>query len=278
MHHTLKTIQNSTISDLSSNFKGKIGRNIIHIRSTSSTQDAARSLAESNSNHPELQGTVIVADEQLKGRGRFGRAWISNPGDDILMSVILKPRPAIIGQITIMAALSCALTIDDFTKQKHKAQIKWPNDVLVQNKKIGGIIAEAFGTQNQQIIILGIGLNLNLNPNSSAAKGFKATSLRHISQSTEKIHRTPIIYILLKHINELYDALQRGETIIPEWKARLATIGQNVTVATMSEQAENTSPIIGTAQDVDEFGRLIVKDAHGHMHALAAGEVTLRKN
>ena len=277
MRHTLKTIQNSTISDLSPNFKGKIGRNIIHIRSTSSTQDAARSLAESNPDHPELQGTVIVADEQLKGRGRFGRAWISKPGDDILMSVILKPRPAILGQITIMASLACALTIDDFIKRRHKAQIKWPNDVLVQNKKISGTIAEAFGSQNQQIIILGIGLNLNLNPNSSAAKGFKATSLRYISQSTEKISRAPIIYMLLKHLNELYDTLQRGETIIPEWKARLATIGQNVAVATMSEQAQNTSPIIGTAQDVDELGRLILKDAHGQMHALAAGEVTLRK-
>ena len=277
MHHTFETVQTSIISGLSSDFKGKIGRNIIHIRSTSSTQDVARSVAESNLNHPELQGTVIIADEQHKGRGRFGRSWISNPGDDILMSVILKPRPAILGQITIMASLACALTVDNFTKSRHKAQIKWPNDILVQNKKISGIIAEAFGTQNQQIIILGIGLNLNLNPNSSTAKGFSATSLRYLSNSAEKIDRTPIIALLLKHLNELYDALQHGETIIPEWKARLTTIGQKVAVATVSEQAQNASSIVGTAQDVDEIGRLIVKDADGHVHALAAGEVTLRK-
>ena len=277
MRHNFETVQTSTISGLSSDFKGKIGRNIIHVRSTSSTQDVARSIAESKSNHAELQGTVIIADEQHKGRGRFGRSWISNPGDDILMSVILKPRPAILGQITIMASLACALTVDNFTRSKHKAQIKWPNDILVQNKKISGIIAEAFGTQNQQIIILGIGLNLNLNPNSSTAKGFNATSLRYLSNSAEKIDRTPIIDLLLKHLNELYDALQHGETIIPEWKERLTTIGQKVAVATVSEQAENTSSIVGTAQDVDEFGRLIVKDTDGHMHALAAGEVTLRE-
>ena len=129
-----------SFDSLETQFRGRIGRNIIHIRKTSSTMEDARELVKLAEEIGELHGTVIIADQQTRGRGRFGRSWDSKPGKDILLSLIVCPRPSIAPQLTIMASLAVALTVEALTDST--TTIKWPNDVLVDGKKICGVIAE----------------------------------------------------------------------------------------------------------------------------------------
>ena len=262
-------VSDSGISKLSRSFTDGIGDEIIHLKSTSSTQDVARALALSKE---AGSGTVVIADEQDSGRGRFGREWVSKAGDDILMSIVLEPRASLVNQMTIMGSLACALTVEDYVNEG--ISIKWPNDVLVSGKKISGVIAESFTQDRTQSVILGIGLNVNFAPKDAASHGFKATSIRHSRGGKTRARRSEIFATLLTHLNDLYDSLERGETIIPEWRSRLETLGKQVVVA----KGGTRPPEIveeGRAEDVDEFGRLLIRTRDGRLTAVSSGEVTL---
>ena len=265
--------ESSVLTSLEAEFLGRIGARIIHQRSTSSTMDGARKLVEETDDLSCLHGTVIIADEQTKGRGRFGRSWDSSRGDDILASVILSPRLAITGGLTTMASLASAMTVDEFAKCI--SSIKWPNDVLVDGKKICGVIAESSTTGSSFVGVIGIGLNVNRLATDNVRQDYSATSIREILGLEKEVDRREVVRAMLANLNELHDALVRGESIMPEWRDKLRVLGSFVEVTMASEQ--NVEEVIsGVAEDVDEFGRLLIRGLDGNLRALAAGEVTMR--
>ena len=235
----------------------------------------ARELVKLAEDIVELHGTVIIADQQTRGRGRFGRSWDSNPGKDILLSLIVCPRPSITPQLTIMASLAAALGVEALTDSA--ATIKWPNDVLVDGRKICGVIAEGSMIGENFAGILGIGLNVNSRPAKDAYRTYQATSIRELTNPNQAINRVDVLSVLLAKLNELYTAIDKGESIMPEWRDRLATIGSQVAVSipTQNENADD-EVISGIAEDIDEFGRLLIRESGGTLRAVASGEVTTR--
>ncbi len=266
-------IETSDITSVAARVQGRIGRNILHLRTTTSTMDVARELIESTSDIRGLDGTVVVADEQSRGRGRFGRTWDSRCCDNVLASVILCPRLSITGQITTMGSLASAMTVDALTLAR--SDIKWPNDVLVHGKKVSGVIAESVITGDAFAGILGIGLNVNSVVPTDDTPEYRAISILQIADQVQRFKRANVLIVLLGFLNELYESLDRGESIIPEWRDRLITLGSEVEVAMTAENASG-NVLFGLAEDVDEFGRLLIREPNGVLRAVAAGEVTLR--
>ena len=275
MSHHL--VNNSKFSTLADEFRNEIGSSILHLSETSSTMDEAKTIIEKSKDVQTLHGKVIIADSQRYGRGRFGRVWDSDPSENLLLSIILCPRLALTGQITIMASLAASMTVDDLTEER--SVIKWPNDVLVRGGKICGVIAESFIVGDSFAGILGIGLNVNQNIHHEKPKDYVATSIRELTRSNEPLDRTVVLRPLLSHVNELYDALERGETIVPEWRDKLETLGKEIQVTMVNPNSCNVGETIrGIAEDVDDFGRLLIREPSGTVRAVTTGEVTTRKN
>ena len=266
---------NPSFGALESQFRNRIGRRVVHLPRTSSTMDDARESVKRAERSDELHGTVIIADEQTRGRGRFDRTWDSEPGEDILISVIVCPRPSISGQLTIMASLSSALTIESLTESI--VEIKWPNDVLVDGKKICGILAEGSMIANMFVGILGIGLNVNRRIDVVESRDYRATSIRELSGSDASINRAEVLRVLLEKLNEVYDFVDKGESIMPDWRDRLTTLGLEVSVS-MGTKNGAGEVVSGIAEDVDEFGRLLIRESSGMLKAVSSGEVTMRKS
>ncbi len=272
-----QVIQDSKFAALECQFRGGIGDSVVHLRETSSTMNVAKKMVERSTDVRTLDGKVIIADDQYEGRGRFGRVWDSEPGANLLLSVILCPRLALTGQITIMASLAAAMTVDELTD--YRTAIKWPNDVMVRGKKICGVIAESFIVGDSFAGILGIGLNVNWVPPRDRRRGYLATSVRELNGSSIFLDRVQALRSLLTHLNQLYDALERGETIVPEWRNKLETLGEEIQVTMLNHGAASAGESIhGIAEDVDEFGRLLIREPSGTVRAVAAGEVTARKD
>ena len=258
---------------LESKFHGSIGTRIVYLRRTSSTMDDARELVKRAENANELHGTVIIADEQTRGRGRFDRTWDSEPSEDILTSIIVCPRPSISGQLTIMASLGVVLAVETLTDLV--VEIKWPNDVLVDGKKICGVIAEGSMVADTFAGILGIGLNVNMRPTADDGRNYRATSIRDLSGSDRSVNRVAVLSVLLEKLNEVYDAVDKGESIMPEWRGRLKMLGSEISVSTGTKNSVG-DVVSGVAEDVDEFGRLLIRESSGTLRAVASGEVTTR--
>ena len=266
-------VEPSSLASLEADFSGRIGGHIFHLSRTTSTMDVAQKLIEDADDASVLRGTVVIADSQSRGRGRFGRQWDSSGGDDILASVILCPRVSIIGRLTIMASLAAALTVDEIASTS--SAIKWPNDVLADGKKICGVIAESVTTGSEFAGVIGIGLNVNQLPSEDQDSEYVATSIRELIGKFATVNRRRVLGVLLRNLNELYDALERGEAITPEWREKLVGLGSRVEV-TLASEIGNGEIISGIAEDVDEFGRLMIREDDGFIRVAAAGEVTTR--
>ena len=268
------TVESSALKSLEPEFLGRIGARIVHLRRTTSTMDVAHQLIEAADDLNSLHGTAIIADEQTKGRGRFGRKWDSARGEDLLASMILCPRTAIAGRLTTLASLAAAMTVDEITSCR--SEIKWPNDVMIDRKKICGVIAESITTGGAFVGVVGIGLNVNRENASGEDRGYISTSIRDVVGSDDAIDRRDVAQVLLRNMNELYDALNRGESIMPEWREKLIGLGSSVEVTIASTQGGEV--IAGIAEDVDELGRLLIRESSGTLRAVASGEVTTRIN
>ena len=265
-------IESSGFTSLETEFRGRIGKRVVHVSRTTSTMDIARAMIEETADVVPLHGTVIIADEQTRGRGRFDRRWDSRSGDDLLASVILCPRAAIASGLTTLASLAAAMTVDEIASCR--SEIKWPNDVLVDRKKICGVLAESVTTGSAFVGVVGIGLNVNREDDYGEDGGYIATSIRSVSGSDDAIDRHYVARVLLRNMNELYGAIDRGESIMPEWREKLIGLGASVEV--MMAPTQGGEVIAGVAEDVDEFGRLLIRQPDGVTRAVAAGEVTTR--
>ncbi len=261
-----------------------IGSKISHLETTTSTMDVAWALATEGA--PD--GTVVIADHQSAGRGRYDRSWVSRQAEDILCSVLLRPRVALAGELLMLAALAVANVAEDLDVD---IGIKWPNDVQVAGKKLAGVIAESktgpeLGVEDDAVgsdstdtgvdritAVIGIGLNVNFNPESAIAAAPNSASLA--GELGRNLDRREVFEMLMRSLDNHYRAITAGGTILPAWRERLTTLGKQVTVVG-GKTGSSPEELIGIAHDVDSAGRLIVRDDTGRDWPVSAGEVTVK--
>lgn len=241
---------------------------IHHFTKLGSTNDHLKEMTDA----PE--GACVVADEQTAGRGRRSRSWHSSPGDGLYLSVLLRPRPdssAKIPLISLMAAIAVAETLVE--RGVAGVDIKWPNDVMVNERKISGILAEAASAgSNPSRIILGIGVNLN---HKSFPPELSRTSTSIAIETGDRVVVDEFRDQLLEKIRRWYEVWKRDdELIINRWQ-QLSTYArdQRVVVTLDDEQ------IAGVTAGLNEAGALRLITDDGEMKTILAGEVMrLRKN
>jgi BirA family biotin operon repressor/biotin-[acetyl-CoA-carboxylase] ligase len=240
-----------------------IGRSIIYHETLASTMDAAREAAS----HGAPEGTVVVTGAQTRGRGRLQRSW-QTPAGNIALSIVLYPDAAALPYLVMMASLATVQSIEAVTGLR--ADIKWPNDVLVSGKKVCGILIEnEVRPDRPATAIAGIGINTGLEP---AALGEVITPATSLSAETgQPVSRAEIVRKLLEAFDGMWGADRDRRAVYEAWKARLVTLGQRVTVTWKDTALE------GRAEDVDESGALLVRTGDGTLTTVVAGDVSLRK-
>jgi BirA family biotin operon repressor/biotin-[acetyl-CoA-carboxylase] ligase len=243
-----------------------LGRRVAYYRTIGSTMDEARKAALDSA--PE--GTLVVAEEQTAGRGRFQRTWVSPPGVNLYFSLILRPGPDYAFQLTMMASLALARALRRLAPDSNQVTIKWPNDVRMVGKKIGGILIESSlaeeGLHNYSIV--GMGVNVNFDPGEYPDIKDIATSLQR--ELGHPVPRLDLLRAIMEEMEGLYEAIKQGGSVREEWASLLDTLGHQVRVAWGEQVYE------GYAQGVDEDGGLVLRLSDGSLQTLAAGEVTLR--
>jgi BirA family biotin operon repressor/biotin-[acetyl-CoA-carboxylase] ligase len=240
-----------------------IGKKIIYFPRLSSTMITAREEAGRGA----AEGTVIIAGAQTTGRGRLKRTWLSPPGN-IAMSVILYPDVAALPYLIMIASLAVMSSIEKVTGLK--ADIKWPNDVLIGGKKVSGILIENEISGGQAVrAVIGIGININLEETVLENNDLPATSLEKETKQT--VNKNNLVKYLLTEMERWYLLLPDGGVIFREWRENLATLGKKVKVA-MPEGI-----LRGIAESVDESGSLTLRLDDGGYTQIIAGDVTLRE-
>lgn len=240
-----------------------IGRNLVYYERIGSTNDIAKQFAESG----EPEGTVVVADEQLAGRGRFGRTWKAPPYSSLLVSIVLRPalQPAQIARVTMAIALGACDGITAITGLD--ARIKWPNDILLNGKKCAGVLSEANTTGVQiEYAVCGLGVNVNF---SAAGSGIPEEATTLADEAGRVFEREQLLAEILTAVEQYYLRLKNGETLHTDWAARLATLNQSIRART--PWGEET----GIAEAVDEDGALVLRRADGSLVRLVSADVTL---
>lgn len=245
-----------------------LGKNIYFFEEINSTNDYAKKLI--NSNIEIEEGTLIVADCQTSGKGRLDRKWESNKGDGIFLSLILKPDIELfsIMQVTLLAGICVCKAINSITGLN--AKIKWPNDIIINNKKVCGILTEV----NAQIdkvsyIILGIGINVN-NQKFDVALGDKATSI--FLETNKNIERQKIIANLLKEFENNYFKYIKEKDFsifLDEYKSLCININQ------VCKLIYHKKEIIGKVIDISPLGEIIF-ETENEVLKIVSGEVSLR--
>ncbi|HLS07053.1 MAG TPA: biotin--[acetyl-CoA-carboxylase] ligase [Bacillota bacterium] len=242
-----------------------LGQRIVHKTSLPSTQTLAHQLAQKNAKH----GTVIIADEQTTGKGRMGRSWDSNNTDGIWLSMIVRPQipPYLAPQLTLLTATVLADLIKEETNLQ--PQIKWPNDLLIDQKKISGILTEMHAEQDQILyVIIGIGLNVNQSRTDfDDIVQKRATSLYEETNKQWDRHR--LIQQLLNLFEKSYESyIGEGFTKVKQkWESYGFRIGEQINIKTMKH--EWTSQFLGIAED----GALLITNPEGKQDKLYSGEI-----
>ena len=240
-----------------------IGRPTLYHPSVSSTMDAAKK-AIANGAH---EGLVILADEQTAGRGRLGREWVSPPDSSLMLSIILYPKMAQLQRLTMAACIAIARCVEDVAYLE--TSIKWPNDVLIGGKKVSGVLVESdVAGDKVNYAIVGMALNVNLDVECHPEIADIATSLKH--ELGLHFSRLDVLASLLGAFEAVYTDLSHGEPIENEWRRRLGTIGNKVTVRNGDAVRD------GVAEDVDADGNLLLRRPDGSLETISAGDVTLR--
>ncbi len=237
-----------------------IGKNIHYFKETESTNTLARDMAGSVD-----EGTVVIAESQTGGRGRMGRKWIS-PEGGIWLSVILKPKmqPLHAPRITLLAGVAVAKTIREFGLQ---AKIKWPNDVLINGKKVCGILTEIGAEMDSiQYVVVGVGIDANVDTETFPEE-FRDSSTSLKNELGYDINRVEFVQKLLIELEALYIKFQNEgfSSIMEEWRIMSATIGQWVKITTQSRI------LYGEAVGVDSDGALILETGEGRLEKIVAG-------
>lgn len=256
--------------ELAGLLKGKVfGQEVIYRESVGSTNELAKELAQKGA----AQGTVVIAEEQTKGKGRMGRVWYSPSKEGLWFSVILRPEisPVDAAKLTLMCAVGVAGTIRELTGIP--AGIKWPNDVLIDNRKVCGILVEMSAeTDKINYLVIGIGVNVSLNETKIPGElGGIAVSLE--GQQKLQVTRAELLAALLNNLDILYERFLTGgfADILKTWKEMSVSLNRWVRVVSGNVLDE------GMAFDLDDDGALLLMKKDGTLKRVLSGDVTVQK-
>ncbi len=245
-----------------------IGQTIHYFDSIDSTNSKAYQLALAGAK----EGEVVIAESQGKGKGRLGRRWISPPFLNLYLSVILRPKipPYRASLITLMAAVATADAIRNYSGLLPR--IKWPNDILLKDRKVAGLLNEIHSeTDRIHFVILGIGMNLNME-GKTFPKEIRslATSLKQ--EMGQAISRKAFLQALLVELERWYGVFLKegGAAILEAWRDRARIRGKRVKVTSFGET------LSGIAVDVDPDGALILETRDGNQRRIVAGDVVYK--
>lgn len=245
-----------------------MGRKIMYFDSLESTNTTAKDLADKGQEH----GTVIVGEEQSAGKGRLGRSWVSPKYKGIWMSFILRPEinPMLIAKITQVGA---AAVVKAGEEMNLDLKVKWPNDIILNDKKICGILTEMSSELNQiNYVILGIGINANLDLEDFDEELVeKASSIK--MELGEAVDRKELVGKIINNFEKLYDSFMadgRGLDSISICREKSILIGREVRVIKGGKSTE------AKVLDLNDDGELVVKKKNGEVEKLFSGEVSVR--
>ena len=245
-----------------------VGRNIIFHKETSSTNIDAKELAEKG----EAAGTVVVADMQTAGRGRRGRGWVSPAGKDIYMTVVLRPqcRPEKASVLTLVMALAVLKAVSEQIPQK--CSIKWPNDIVVNGKKICGILTEMSAELDGiHYVVIGTGTNVN---QEFLAEEIQETATALRIECGHQINRATLVARTLYYLEKYYAIFEENwdfSGLVNEYNQFLVNRDREVCVLDPKGAYE------GTARGINENGELLVeRKSDGELVQVYAGEVSVR--
>jgi len=247
--------------------RSDLWKDIIVHDSVESTNDLAMSLATKGGIGP---GTVLVADQQTRGKGRLNRTWESPAGTNIYISLIIRPElePKDTTMLTVLAAVAGALALQ--RSCDIPVSIKWPNDLVISSKKLGGILTEVRADPDRvALAVIGMGINVNMN-----SRGLPevirdiATSVR--IETGKKHPRNEIIIQLLREFEQWYNILKKEgkKPLLDAWRQNSSTLGRKVNVV-MRDFSWT-----GIAEDIDDNGMLILKMQSGERKTISSGDIS----
>ncbi len=243
-----------------------IGTTMIVLDTVASTNDYAKGLSNEDGPH----GTVVIAEEQTAGRGRFGRRWQSSASMNLLFSVLLRPESIHAERIPLVpfaAALAVADAIETVTACD--VECKWPNDLLISKKKVAGMLLES-SMKGSAIEKLVLGIGVNVNQTVFSADIFPSpTSL--LIETGSVIDRSFLLQRVLEALEIRYMQLMSASpaSVLSLWKSRTTMFGTTVTVRQLD------GVLSGSAEDIAEDGALLLRTDNGVLHAVRAGDVSL---
>ena len=241
-----------------------LGREVFYYQELSSTQEKAVELAKQG--YPE--GTLIIAEKQVSGKGRLGRNWESHPGS-VCVSLIFRPnmRPEDILHFPLATGIAAARTIRNLTG--YYPGLKWPNDILLSGRKLGGILTELAAEPDKlHYLVIGIGININT-PKPCFSEQIQSTATSLVTEYGQEFSRLGFLQVLLREMEAIHSQYQEyGFTSIREdWKALNVTLGRKVTIQ------DRDKVIQGTAQDINLQGGLVVNTNSGEYLTVTSGDV-----
>ena len=252
---------------IENNQPGQIGCRIHYFEEVESTQNLARNLAAEGA----PQGTVVIAETQSAGRGRMGRGWHSPPGVNLYTTIILRSRLAMpeVPRLSLVAGVAAAEALEDVAPGI--VQLKWPNDIWLNGRKAGGIIAEAVtdSTNHLTCVLLGIGLNLNLSADDVPPE-LRERAISVLCATGHRCDRVAVANSLFLRLNTRYmETEARGFAAVrPVWERYSALTGKRVAVVDANVREE------GIVTGIDADGALLLNTNAG-TRRIIAGDVTL---
>jgi BirA family biotin operon repressor/biotin-[acetyl-CoA-carboxylase] ligase len=242
-----------------------IGSEIHIFDKVESTNDIAKDFAIKG----YREGTVVIADSQSRGRGRLGRRWESPSGVGIYLSIILKPEK-VMPQLTLVTGISVVEAIQHITcyeeslRSRSCAGLKWPNDIIINGKKVGGILTEGILKGSRVIVGIGVNVNTELSMFPDELRD-RATSL--LIGTGKRTDRNLLIAELLNRFEYRYKRFLEGDEVITEWKGFSNTVGRRISVNIGDKTLD------GIAEMLDNDGSLMLRLDNGSLKKITAGEV-----
>ncbi|MBI5189676.1 MAG: biotin--[acetyl-CoA-carboxylase] ligase [Nitrospirae bacterium] len=242
-----------------------LGRTVHALDSVDSTNSYASRLAVDGA--PD--GTLVVSESQTAGRGRLGRSWVSPPGVNIYLSMLLRPQmpPQDAPFITLAASVALARTLKD--GYKLDAAIKWPNDVLLSGRKASGILTEMSSEPDRiRHVVLGVGIDVNMKP-SEFPDDIRAQSTSVMAELGRSVNRAELLCRFLEEFEPVYELLVggAGASVLDLWRGLSCTLGRRIVVKTLRGE------LTGLARDIDASGGLILELDGGTTQTVTSGDV-----
>lgn len=244
-------------------------RAIVRLDAIDSTNRVALELAASG----KAAGTVVLAATQTAGRGRLGKRWESPPGCGLYFSLILRPRLKLadLPQLTLAVGLGAAMAVEGVTGLR--VLLKWPNDLLLEGRKIGGILCETGSLQQdgEPVVVVGVGLNV-ATPITAFPEALRKRATSLLIQAGRIFPEEELLAAMLAAVEAQANRLecQGLAPVLADWRQRDATLGQELTWVSTAGTL-----VHGISLGVDDEGRLRIRDAAGQVHEVLSGDVRI---